>query len=140
MLNQSEFPDTKKSFQDVSQLQTKLDKSENRIKHLTILLSEAESDSARLTQLNEVLKEEIKRLQRSLEREKHAQNFEYLKNVIVKFVSLQNVDEKLRLVPVLNTILKLSPEEENTLTNCAKGIHETGTKGWGINLSIWPSG
>lgn len=105
-----------------------------------MLLAEAESDSARISQLNEVLKEEIRRLQRSLDREKHAQNFEYLKNVIIKFVSLQSVDEKLRLVPVLNTILKLSPEEENLLTNCAKGIQESASKGWGINLSIWPGG
>lgn len=106
-----------------------------------MLLSEAESDSARLKQLNDVLKEEIRRNQRSVEREKHAQNFEYLKNVVLKFISLHNVDEKMRLVPVLNTILKLSPEEENVLSNAAKGILDQSSsyRGWGSYLNIWPS-
>ncbi|KAK6633309.1 hypothetical protein RUM44_003910 [Polyplax serrata] len=141
LLAHSDLPDGRKQVMpDATQLKAKIEKNENRIRHLTVLLADAESDSARLTQLNDVLKEEIKRLQRSLEREKHAQNFEYLKNVIVKFVSLQNIDEKLRLIPVLNTILKLSPEEEATLTNCAKGIHETGHRSWGLNLGLWPTG
>lgn len=37
-----------------SQLAAKLEKSENRIQHLTSLLSDAESDAARLQQLNQV--------------------------------------------------------------------------------------
>lgn len=56
----------------------------NRVKHLTSLLSENEQDLAKLTQLNEVLKEELRKIQRSEEREKHTQNSEYLKNVIFK--------------------------------------------------------
>lgn len=139
LLNQSDLGDDKKSRQDVLELSGRLEKNENRIKHLTVLLADAESDSARLAQLNEVLKEEIKRLQRSLEREKHAQNSEYLKNVIIKFVSLHNVDEKVRLVPVLTTILKLSPDEENTLLNYAKGTTENVNQSWGINLGLWSS-
>jgi hypothetical protein len=58
--------------------------SECRIRHLTGLLSEAERDLAKLTQQNQVLKEEIRRQQRSVEREQHAQNFEYLKNIVLK--------------------------------------------------------
>lgn len=140
--DQLEQTETKKSpIVDYVQLNEKLEKSDNRIKHLTMLLSDAESDSARLKQLNDVLKEEIRRNQRSVEREKHAQNFEYLKNVVLKFISLQNVDEKLRLVPVLNTILKLSPEEENVLSNAARGIleHPGSVRGWGSYLNLWPS-
>lgn len=34
--------------------------------------------------MNSVLKEEIRRHERSVEREKHAENLEYLKNVVVK--------------------------------------------------------
>lgn len=61
-----------------------LEVCERRVKHLTALLSDAEKDIAKLTQLNEMLKEDIRRQQRSVEREQHANNFEYLKNVVFK--------------------------------------------------------
>ncbi|XP_069676250.1 GRIP and coiled-coil domain-containing protein 2-like isoform X5 [Periplaneta americana] len=115
--------------------------SECRIKHLTGLLTEAERDLAKLTQQNQVLKEEIRRQQRSVEREQHAQNFEYLKNVVLKFVTLQGGDERSRLVPVLNTILKLSPEETNQLNIVAKAggpDNQAGGRGWGSYLHLWP--
>lgn len=94
---------------------------ERRVKHLTVLLADAERDIAKLTQLNEILKEDIRRQQRSVEREQHANNFEYLKNVVFKFVTLKNGDEKNHLIPVLNTILKLSPEETQKLYSVAGG-------------------
>ncbi|XP_012278063.1 GRIP and coiled-coil domain-containing protein 2 [Orussus abietinus] len=105
-----------------------------RIKHLTALLADAERDVAKLTQLNEVLKEDIRRQQRSVEREQHANNFEYLKNVVFKFVTLKNGDERSRLIPVLNTILKLSPEETQKL-NAVAGV----SRGWipGIPIPSW---
>jgi hypothetical protein len=37
-------------------------------------------------QMNKLLKEEIRRQQRSVEREKHAENLEYLKNVVFKVI------------------------------------------------------
>lgn len=61
-----------------------LEISERRVKHLTVLLADAERDVAKLNQLNQMLKEDIRRQQRSVEREHHANNFEYLKNVIMK--------------------------------------------------------
>lgn len=139
-LDQSE--EKRSPMKDINQLNDSLEKSENRIKHLTVLLSEAESDCARLQHLNDVLKEEIRRNQRNIEREQHAQNFEYMKNVVLKFLTLHNTDEKIRLVPVLNTILKLSPEEETVLSNAAKGIveHSSSNRGWGSYLNIWPGG
>lgn len=94
---------------------------EARVKHLTSLLSEAEQDLGKLSQLNEVLKEEVRRQQRSIEREQHVHNSEYLKNVILKFLTLNSGDERSRLVPVLNTILKLSPDETQKLQSAAKG-------------------
>jgi hypothetical protein len=57
---------------------------EIRTKHLSSLLSEAERDSARNSQLNLALKEEVRRLERSLERQPHVANTEYLKNVVFK--------------------------------------------------------
>lgn len=103
----------------------KLQKEENRVHHLTTLLADSEKDLARIQQLNEALKEEVRRTQRSIEREEHVKNSEYLKNVVLKFVTLSNGDEKQRLIPVLNTILKLSSEEIQTLQNACKS-------GWGL--------
>lgn len=54
------------------------------VKHLSTLLSEAELDVARLTEMNTMLKEEMRRQERSTEREKQMQNLEYMKNVIFK--------------------------------------------------------
>lgn len=54
------------------------------VKHLTCLLAEAEQDLAKLTQLNDVLKEELRRQERSAAREQHLHNLEYLKNVVFK--------------------------------------------------------
>lgn len=47
-------------------------------------------DVARLTEMNTMLKEELRRQERSTEREKQMQNLEYMKNVIFK-VSLHLV-------------------------------------------------
>ena len=63
--------------------------AEKRLAHLSTLLSESEAESARLTQLCEVLKEEIRSYQRSEERKKHIENLEYVKNIILK-VSVLN--------------------------------------------------
>lgn len=106
-------------------LRVKLDKEESRVTHLTALLADNEKDLAKMQQLNDMLKEEIRRNQRSVEREQHIQNSEYLKNIVIKFVTLNNGDEKQRLIPVLNTILKLSSDEIQTLQNACKG-------GWGL--------
>ncbi|XP_012263781.2 GRIP and coiled-coil domain-containing protein 2 [Athalia rosae] len=98
-----------------------LEACERRVKHLTVLLADAERDIAKLTQLNQLLKEDIRSQQRSVEREKHGNNFEYLKNIVLKFVTLKNGDERSHLIPVLNTILKLSPEETQAL-NAVAGV------------------
>lgn len=98
-----------------------LEVCERRVKHLTVLLADAERDIAKLTQLNQLLKEDIRRQQRSIEREKHGNNFEYLKNIVLKFITLKNGDERSHLIPVLNTILKLSPEETHKL-NAVAGV------------------
>lgn len=105
-------------------IKIKLHKEENRVSHLTTLLADAEKDLARMQQLNEMLKEEVRRQQRNFDREEHVKNSEYLKNIVIKFCTLNNNDEKQRLIPVLNTILKLSSEENSLLQNSCKS-------GWG---------
>ena len=70
----------------VDKLQKDLSSSEVRAKHLSSLLSEAEKDSARNLHQNKVLKEEVRRLERALERQPHVANTEYLKNVVFKVI------------------------------------------------------
>ncbi|XP_055903770.1 GRIP and coiled-coil domain-containing protein 2 [Eupeodes corollae] len=123
---------------ELQETKERLMKQESRVRHLTSLLAESEQDLARLTQLNEMLKEEVRRQERTVEREKHMHNSEYLKNVVLKFVSLNNGDERTRLVPVLNTILKLSPSEIEMLQNVAKGKgFDNNNRSWGSFLPSW---
>ncbi len=42
---------------------------------------------------------------------------EYLKNVVYKFLTFTNSEEKTQLLPVLSTMLKLSPAEQAAIMN-----------------------
>lgn len=124
---------------DVSELnvlRSEREKDKVRLRHLSALLSEAEQDAARKEQLINFLKKEIGRLERCIEREPHAQNTEYLKNIVFKFVTLDTGDDRLRLVPVMSTLLQLSPEESQKLTVIARGESETNGS-WGSYFSSW---
>ena len=88
---------------------------------MATLLAESESHNTRLEKLTEVLKEEIRTYQRSEERHKHIENLEYVKNVIMKFLTLSGTQEKTRLLPVLQTILKLKKEEVQQIQTYIKG-------------------
>jgi hypothetical protein len=111
-----------------------------------------------LTEQNRVLKDEIRRLQRSVERIEMAENLEYLKNIIVKvcnklknfenktksnfilnkqFITLNGGDERQRLIPVLSTILKLSPEEQNLFQNVISDDHNPSNNKWRDYLYQW---
>jgi DNA repair ATPase RecN len=114
---------------------------QNQVKHLTSLLRESESNCERLTQLSEALKEEIRRVERDQERKEHLQeNSEYLKNVLLKFITLTGEDERLRLIPVFKTMLKLAPEEVTRLEVSVKENQQNrdnGNKGWSSYLQKW---
>ncbi|KAH8307713.1 hypothetical protein KR044_010672, partial [Drosophila immigrans] len=121
----------------------RLNIQESRVRHLTALLAENEQDLAKLTQMNDMLKEELRRQERSEEREQHMHNSEYLKNVFLKFISLNNTDERQRLVPVLNTILRLSRNEMEMLNCVAKGqkvSNDSSNRSWSGFLSAWSGG
>jgi len=115
-------------------------KAGKKIDHLTELLNESEANNLRMTEQSRVLKEEIRRLERNTEREEHAKNLEYMKNVILKFLTLTGGTEKERLVPVLTTLLRLSPDEENHIAQLTKGeggdAEGTGS-GWTGYLHRW---
>lgn len=68
----------------------------SRVKYLTELLADAERDNAKLTQLNQLLKEDIRLQKRYVKREEEAVNFEYLKNVVFKvmFEKMFNHDSR----------------------------------------------
>lgn len=112
---------------------------------LTQLLKETESNNALLTEQNRVLKEEIRRLQRSMERTESAKNLEYLKNVLVKFVETDV--ERSQLVPVLTTLLKLSKSEEKIFADFASTqlASQTSANSTPVNQAnnwssyLWPS-
>ena len=46
---------------------------------------------------------------------------EYLKNVVYKFLTFTNHEEKTQLLPVLTTMLKLSPDEQTAIMS-TRGI------------------
>lgn len=72
------------SDQELSFVKKQLMENESKVAHLTDLLADTEQDLAKHVQMNKLLKEEIRRQQRSVERERHAENLEYLKNVVFK--------------------------------------------------------
>nr|CAD2178249.1 unnamed protein product [Meloidogyne enterolobii] len=79
------------------------------------LLSESEEINVRLNEQNNLLKEEIRRLERNQHRAKQLENevcSEYFKNIVLKFLTPPRVfDERAQLLPVLQTILHLDERE-----------------------------
>uniref|UniRef100_A0AC34QQD5 GRIP domain-containing protein n=1 Tax=Panagrolaimus sp. JU765 TaxID=591449 RepID=A0AC34QQD5_9BILA len=99
---------------------------EKQLVHSRDLLNDMEDTNAKLLEQIKILKEEIRRLERNTEREEHVKNSEYLKNVVMKFLAPPKVnDERQQLLPVLTTILRLSPEE---VSNVSKFIKESASR------------
>lgn len=48
-------------------------------------------------------------------------NLEYLKNVLLQFIFLRSGSERQALLPVIHTMLQLSPEEKSKLAAIAQG-------------------
>jgi hypothetical protein len=59
-------------------------------------------------------------MERNIDRAESLSNLEYLKNVILKFFILKSTHERLQLIPVLVTMLKLSPDEQAKLVRVAQ--------------------
>ncbi|XP_063450771.1 RANBP2-like and GRIP domain-containing protein 5/6 isoform X4 [Pan paniscus] len=96
--------------------------------HLNGLLRETEAANAVLMEQIKLLKSEIRRLERNQEREKSAANVEYLKNVLLQFIFLKPGSERQRLLPVINTMLQLSPEEKGKLAAVAQDEEENASR------------
>ncbi|XP_043365692.1 GRIP and coiled-coil domain-containing protein 2 isoform X2 [Dermochelys coriacea] len=107
--------------------------------HLNGLLHESEATNAILMEQIKLLKSEVRRLERNQEREKSVANLEYLKNVLLQFIFLKAGSERERLLPVMDTMLQLSPEERGKLVAIAQGEEESASRpsGWASYLHSW---
>ncbi|XP_053165196.1 GRIP and coiled-coil domain-containing protein 2 [Hemicordylus capensis] len=107
--------------------------------HLNGLLRESEATNAILMEQIKLLKSEVRRLERNQEREKSVANLEYLKNVLLQFIFLKSGSERERLLPVIDTMLQLSPEEKGKLVAIAQGEEESSSQpsGWASYLHSW---
>ncbi|KAI8430012.1 hypothetical protein MSG28_000458 [Choristoneura fumiferana] len=103
--------------QEILDLRRKLLSQQQRVKHVTVLLAESERECARMAQLAELLKGELRRVRGA---GAGAHNAEYMKNVTLKFLTLPPGDERSRLVPVLQKILSLTNDETNKVQAVAK--------------------
>uniref|UniRef100_K7DTX0 RANBP2-like and GRIP domain containing 5 n=1 Tax=Pan troglodytes TaxID=9598 RepID=K7DTX0_PANTR len=95
------------------------------------LLWETEATNAVLMEQIKLLKSEIRRLERNQEQDESAANLEYLKNVLLQFIFLKPGSERERLLPVINTMLQLSPEEKGKLAAVAQDEEENASRSSG---------
>ncbi|VDO22195.1 unnamed protein product [Haemonchus placei] len=108
------------NVKSVHQLMEQNERLVKNLQHTRELLSDTEATNATLVAQSSLLKEEIRRLERNEERVRHIENSEYLKNIIIKFLCPERVSgERMQLVPILTTMLRLSPEETERLNRIA---------------------
>lgn len=122
------------------ELSQKLTTVTRSMEHMNSLLHETEATNAVLMEQITLLKSEVRRLERNHEREKSVANLEYLKNVLLQFIFLRQGSERQALLPVIHTMLQLSPEEKNKLAAIAQGEEEVGGargSGWTSYLHSW---
>ncbi|XP_018423696.1 PREDICTED: GRIP and coiled-coil domain-containing protein 2, partial [Nanorana parkeri] len=121
------------------ELTEKLNTASKSVDHLSGLLHETEATNAMLMEQITLLKNEIRRLERNQEREKSVANLEYLKNVLLQFIFLKAGSERQRLLPVIDTMLQLSPDEKGKLYAIAQGEEESAAQpaGWASYLHSW---
>ncbi|KAM4558573.1 GRIP and coiled-coil domain-containing protein 2 [Odontesthes bonariensis] len=122
------------------ELSDKLSTATRNMEHMNSLLHETEATNAVLMEQITLLKSEVRRLERNQEREKSMANLEYLKNVLLQFIFLRSGSERQALLPVIHTMLKLSPEEKSKLAAIAQGEEEAAASrgsGWSSYLHSW---
>ncbi|KAK7168483.1 hypothetical protein R3I93_004709 [Phoxinus phoxinus] len=122
------------------ELTVKLNSAARSVEHLNGLLHETEATNAVLTEQITLLKSEVRRLERNHEREKSVANLEYLKNVLLQFIFLRSGSERQALLPVIHTMLQLSPDEKSKLAAIAHGEEQSAVSrgsGWTSYLHSW---
>ena len=145
-------------FEDVElerqRIEEELNRTKYRLLNTTELLNESELNNVRLSEQVTVLKDEIRRIERNMDRAESISNLEYLKNIVLKFFILKSSHERLQLIPVLVTMLKLSPDEQAKLVRVAQQTapydslpnanpssgqpsNENSQSTWGSYLGMW---
>ncbi|TSQ01573.1 GRIP and coiled-coil domain-containing protein 2 [Bagarius yarrelli] len=122
------------------ELTNQLNTTTRSMEHMNSLLHESEATNAILIEQINLLKSEMRRLERNQEREKSVANLEYLKNVLLQFIFLHAGSEKQALLPVIHTMLQLSPDEKSKLSAIAHGEEDAATSrgsGWTSYLHSW---
>ncbi|KAF9428767.1 hypothetical protein BGZ94_001134 [Podila epigama] len=112
LVERSPFSETSGNGVVASQGLTSVKEKEYQIKlqHLTDLLNESEENHQKLLDQAKVLKEEIRNLDRAEKRQNLS--VDYLKNIVLKYLE---APDRERLLPVLTTVLQLSPAEVASL-------------------------
>ncbi|KAI6232550.1 GRIP domain protein [Aphelenchoides besseyi] len=89
------------------------DQLEAQLRHTREILHEIEENNSKLEAQNRLLKEEIRRSERNNKCAQHlGSNMQYFKNVMLTFIKQEKVnDGRMQLLPILSTMLGLSPEE-----------------------------
>ncbi|KAG0026333.1 hypothetical protein BGZ82_009533 [Podila clonocystis] len=110
LVERSPFAETNGVQAPLGLLPAKEKEYQTKLQHLTDLLNESEANHQRLLDQAKVLKEEI----RNLDRAERRQNLsvDYLKNIVLKYLE---TPDKEQLLPVLTTVLQLSPAEVASL-------------------------
>ena len=118
---------------------TAKDVDTRRINHLSELLHESENTNVQLHEQIRVLKHELRRIEHNVEREKHQDSMEYLKNVLIKFLTHSVAGhEQDKLIEVLTTILKLTVDERQQLMKATQPSHiPDHLRSWGTYLNPW---
>jgi hypothetical protein len=89
----------------------KIKEMAHKIDQLSHLLTESEANVERLLEQERFLKEQVRSQDRMEILEKRL-SIEYLKNIVLSFLESKTKD---KLIPVLSTVLELTPEEEQKL-------------------------
>ena len=99
------------------------------LERIRLILEESEANNTLLNEQIRVLKDEIRRLERTISRTEAAHNLEYLKNILVKFVSIKTGStEKAQLIPVIKTLLKLDQQEELLFSQSATSFSDANSE------------
>ena len=110
-------------FEDVElerqRIEEELNKTRLRLLNTTELLNESELNNVRLSEQVSLLKDEIRRIERNMERAESISNLEYLKNVIVKFFILRSTPETLAIDPRAGDNAEI--ESRRTGATCPSG-------------------
>eukprot|EP01134_Creolimax_fragrantissima_P008330 CFRG8330T1 len=109
--------------------------AQKTITHLRELVSELEAHGMRMEQQQDLLKEEIRRLERNQARHESF-NLEYLKQVLFSFLEAQEEKTRKPFLQVFAQMLKFSPEEMEKLQQ-SYAVFET-TRNRPATPTTWP--